>query len=75
MNLTITVEIKFIVRNNENYCFGHDNRCYNSKTNKEVKQVIKSGCIGYNFNRKFYSINFLKKNNMLIKHSEDKCPF
>ena len=57
----------------ENYVFTNCKKCINIKTNKELKKTYKSGCIGYNINRKFYSLTELRKHLKKIKVID--CPF
>ena len=49
-------------------------KCFNSKTNREIKQVYNNGSIGYNINGKFKSIKFLKTQLEKIPVKQF-CPF
>jgi len=73
--LTITIDYtcKHRVSFAQNYVFTTCGICYNIKTNRKIKQVLKSNCIGYIINSKFYSLTKLKKNLELIKKT--KYPF
>jgi hypothetical protein len=57
-----------------NYIFTICGKCVNLKTNREIKQVIQGGSIGYSINKKFYSLTFLRT--QLEKTPiNDKTPF
>ena len=49
-------------------------KCFNSKTNREIKQVYNSGSIGYNIKGKFHSLKSLKSKLEKIPKKE-YCPF
>jgi len=55
------------------YKFTTCKKCVNAKTNKQIKQVIVGGSIGYNIRGKFYSLTKLK--NHLIKPKKAVLPF
>lgn len=55
------------------YKWSNCGKCFNSKTGKQIKQVYKSRCIGYNVRGKFYSLTRLRKH--LVKIKEINCPF
>ena len=71
--ITITYTITFVVSFAPNYVFTKCNRCFNLKTSRELKQVYKNGSIGYNINRKFYTLNKLRS--FLIIPVSEKLPF
>ena len=48
-------------------------KCFNFKTGRQIKQVYKSRCIGYNIKGKFYSLTKLR--NHLVKIKNHDCPF
>lgn len=48
-------------------------KCFNIKTGRQLKQVYKSRCIGYNIRGKFYSLTKLR--NHLVKVEDINCPF
>ena len=62
-------QIKFA----ENYKLTKDGLCFNFKTGKQIKQILKCGCIGYVINGKFYSLKYLHEN--LVKIKTEKTPF
>ena len=62
-------QIKFA----ESYKLTKDGQCFNFKTGKQIKQILKCGCIGYVINGKFYSLNYLRGN--LEKIKPEKIPF
>ena len=55
MIITIKYPCKYILSFAQNYVFSSD-KCFNSKTNREIKQVYNNGSIGYNVNGKFHKI-------------------
>ena len=49
-------------------------KLFNCKTNKEIKQIMNGGSIGYCINGKFFSLVKLK--NYIEKiHKKEYCPF
>lgn len=70
---TIVYTVKYVLDFASNYVWTKDDLCFNLKTNRRIKQVYKSGSIGYYINSKFYSIKFLRKH--LIKPKQEYCPF
>ena len=71
--ITVTYTIYFVINFAENYGFTKCKRCFNLKTGREIKQVLKSGCIGYNIDTRFYSLTRLRKH--LVEPKEKECPF
>ncbi len=55
------------------YVFTKCKKCINAKRGKELRQVVKSSCIGYNIRGKFYSLTKLKKH--LVRPIKEKTPF
>ena len=47
--------------------------CNNSKSGRLIKQVLKSNCIGYILNSKFYSLTYLRTK--LEKITKEQLPF
>ena len=66
---TYTYKLNFT----DNYVFTNCKKCINIRTKKELKKTYKSGCIGYNINRKFYSLTELRKH--LVKIQTIDYPF
>ena len=61
MNVTVNLNCKWTIKDNENYVFSDEPKLLiNINTGKVVNQIIKSNCIGYNINGKFYSLTKLK---------------
>jgi hypothetical protein len=58
----------------DNYKWSTCGKCYNAKTGRLIKQVIKGGCIGYVIQGKFYSLKKLRTKLELIP-TKDDCPF
>jgi len=76
--LTISIDYtcKYRISFAQNYVFTTCGICYNIKTNRKIKQVVKSNCIGYIINSKFYSLTRLKENLEIIKKpKKTKYPF
>lgn len=73
MTITVKYLCKYRLDFAPNYVFS-GNKCFNSKTNREIKQVYNNGSIGYNINGKFRSLKFLKPRLEKIPKKED-CPF
>lgn len=73
--ITITVHYtcKYQISFATQYKFTTCGLCYNSKSGRLIKQVLKSNCIGYIINGKFYSLTFLRAKLEKIKVS--KLPF
>ena len=61
MNVTVNLNCKWTIKDNENYVFSDEPKLLiNINTGKVVNQIIKSNCVGYNINGKFYSLTKLK---------------
>ena len=69
MNYTLIWYLDFA----ENYKWTKCGKCFNCKTNKQIKQVYNNGCIGYNINGEFKSLSYLRKH--LIKIKDPILPF
>jgi hypothetical protein len=72
-SISITYSIKFVIDFADNYGFTQCKKCFNLKTNRQIKQVYNNGCIGYSINGKFYSLHKLRKH--LIKPITVEMPF
>jgi len=48
-------------------------KCFNSQTGKQIKQVYKNRCIGYNIRSKFVSLTRLREH--LKKIEKEHIPF
>jgi hypothetical protein len=73
MIITIKYPCKYRLKFAQNYVFYGD-KCFNTKTNREIKQVYNNGSIGYNINGKFKSVKFLKTQLEKIPIKQF-CPF
>ena len=63
---------KYSIEGHDNYYFTTENKLYNSKTNRIIKQVVKGGYSrGYVIDGKFMSLNKLKPLVNRIKRSEN----
>ena len=72
---TITVQYtcKYRLKIAEHYWFTTNGLCYNIKTGRLIKQVIKNNCIGYVIDGKFKSLTYLKT--QLEKIPTKEIPF
>jgi len=64
--ITINCRIMFILNSAPNYVFILDNKCYNMRTGRFVKQVSNNGSIGYIIDGKFMSLKKLRQH--LVKY-------
>jgi hypothetical protein len=69
-SISIRYTIKFVIDFADNYGFTQCKKCFNLKTNRQIKQVYNNGCIGYSINGKFHSLHKLRKHLVKIKKSE-----
>lgn len=65
---------KYRLKSATNYVYSTDKICYNLKTRRVIKQIIKGSTIGYIINGKFKSLDNLRKDLELIPEKE-YCPF
>ena len=71
--ISISYTCKYQIKFAQNYKFTECGKCINSKTGRLIKQVYKSGCLGYNIKSKFYSLTRLREELELIPKID--CPF
>ena len=57
---------KYRLKSATNYIFSTDDICFNLKSGRVVKQVLKGSTIGYIINGKFKSVDNLRKDLELI---------
>ena len=65
---------KYRLKNANNYVFSTDKICYNTKTGRVIKQIMKGSTIGYIIDSKFKSLATLKVELELIPKKQ-YCPF
>lgn len=58
---TISYTYKYRLDFANHYVFSECGKCMNLQTNRLIKKVYNSGCIGYNIKGKFYSLTRLRK--------------
>ena len=58
--ITVNLKIKFILDFAPYYAWVLDNKCYNMRTGKFIKQVSNNGSIGYIIEGKFRSLAYLR---------------
>jgi hypothetical protein len=73
IRLSISYTCKYEVNFASNYKFTICGICINARTNRVIKKVYNSGCLGYNIGGKFYSLTYLRR--CLVKIKEVKLPF
>lgn len=71
--ISTTYVLEFELKTNSNYKFTKDGICINDKTNRLIKMVLNGRSKGYWINKKFYSLNTLRKD--LVKIKTNDCPF
>ena len=72
MIISIKYPCKYRLNFAQNYVFSGD-KCFNSKTNREIKQVYNNGSIGYNINGKFHSISEASEKTNTNRTSLSQC--
>ena len=55
------------------YKFTTCKKCINEKTERQIKKVYNSRCLGYNIRGRFYSLTFLRKH--LVRPEKLQTPF
>ena len=65
---------KYRLKNAPNYVYSTDKICFNTKTGRVIKQILKGSTIGYIINGKFKSLSVLRSELELIPKKE-YCPF
>ena len=68
-----TYVLEFELKTNSDYKFTKDGVCINTKTNRLIKKVLNGRSKGYWINKKFYSLNTLRK--QLKRIVDIDCPF
>ena len=71
--ITVTYTLKYQLYFAPEYKWTKCNRCFNTKTGREIKQTQSKGSIGYCIRGKFYSLTRLKQS--LVKIKNTNCPF
>lgn len=64
---------KYQLKSNPHYVYSVDKLCFNTKTGRVVKQILKGSTIGYIIDGKFKSLKVLRNELELIQKS--KLPF
>ena len=72
-SFTITYTVKYELSTNTEYVWNEFNECYNLKTGRRIKQVLKNNAIGYCINGKFKSLKSLRP--LLQKPKKVILPF
>ncbi|MFA5719983.1 MAG: hypothetical protein WC939_02855 [Acholeplasmataceae bacterium] len=71
--ISISYALVWQIQDAKEYKWSKCGKCFNTKTNKELKQVYNSRCLGYNIKGKFRSLKQIRK--QLVKIEEVECPF
>jgi len=71
--ITVVYTIEYVIDFAKHYGFTKCKKCFNLKTGREIKQALKSACIGYYIDTKFYSLSKLRSH--LVKPIVNNCPF
>jgi len=74
MIITVNYVANYRISFATNYVFTKCGLCYNLKTNKIIRQVLKGSTIGYVISGKFKSLMFLRKHLEKTPKKPD-CPF
>ena len=72
--ISITYDLKYQISFASNYQFTSDGKCFNTKTGRQIKQVLNCRSVGYCINGKFHSLSYLRKYLERIPKKEH-CPF
>lgn len=73
ITISVNYTCKYRLNFATNYLWTTCGKCYNIKTGRLIKQIYKSGCIGYIINGKFYSLTKLRT--YLEKIPKENTPF
>ena len=65
--ISINYTLEFKLNFAPEYQWTKDGKCFNTKTNRQIKQSYNSGCIGYYIRSKFYSLKYLRTKLQKIK--------
>ena len=72
-SISINYTLKYQLKNNPEYQFSDDKKCFNTKTGRKIKQTMCGGSIGYCIAGKFRSLTSLRPE--IVKIQPEKCPF
>ena len=73
ITISVNYTCKYRLNFAHHYVWTNCKKCYNLKTGRFIKQVYKSGCIGYIINGKFHSLTNLRKQLEKIPKKEFLC--
>jgi len=71
--VTKSITFKWKLSFNDNYQWSNENKLYNVKTMREIKKTVNGYSIGYWINKKFYTLENLRK--QLVKIEKLDYPF
>jgi hypothetical protein len=73
ITITKSIVFKWKLAFAEHYQWSTENKLYNTKTMREIKKTVNGYSVGYWINKKFHTLDNLKK--LLIKIENQYCPF
>ena len=71
--ITVNYTCKYQLVFATNYKWTTCGKCYNDKSGRFIKQIMKGGSIGYVIKGKFYTLKYLR--GKLVKIEKEKTPF
>jgi hypothetical protein len=71
--ISVTYTLKYELDFAPQYKWSKNNKCFNVKTGRQIKQTYVGGSIGYCICGKFYSLTTLRKH--LVKIKKEIIPF
>ena len=73
MRFTVTYDCKYELKFAPNYKWTQCGKCFNSKTGRQIKIILKGRSKGYVINSKFYTLSYLRT--QLQRITKYKSPF
>ena len=73
ITISINYTCKYQLSFSNHYVWTLCGKCFNRKSGRLIKQVYKSGCIGYIIESKFYSLKYLR-NHLEPIPLQEYCP-
>ena len=67
--ISINYDLKWQLKFAEEYKFSKCGKCFNTKRQRQVKQVVNCRSVGYCIRGKFYTLSFLRSQVELIPKS------
>jgi len=70
--IIVNLKIKFVLDFAQHYVWVFDNKCYNKRTGRFIKQSRSGGSIGYYIDGDFYNCNDLRPH--LVRYKDRSIP-